>query len=135
MRLPFGVNVSGDAVQRKTDEIYNPLPNVIGITDDIIIWGDKEDGYDHDAALAHFLQVICENELHINFDKIQCKTTEVTFFGETYTTKGHETASDKVQAITQMPTPTNVTELQTFLGMCQYLAKYSPRIAELSEPL
>ena len=34
-----------------------------------------------------------------------------------------------------MPTPTNVTELQTILGMCQYLAKYSPRIAELSEPL
>ena len=41
----------------------------------------------------------------------------------------------KIEAITQMPTPTNVTELQTFLGMCQYLAKYSPRTAELSEPL
>ena len=135
MRLPFGVNVSGDAVQRKTDEIYNPLPNVIGIANDIIIWGDKEDGSDHDAALACFLQVTRENGLRINFDKIQYKTTEVTFFGETYTTKGHKPASDKVQAITQMPTPTNVTELQTFLGMCQYLAKYSPRIAELSEPL
>ena len=34
-----------------------------------------------------------------------------------------------------MLVPTNVTELQTFLGMCQYLAKYSARIAELSEPL
>ena len=69
MRLPFGVNVSGDAVQRKTDEIYNPLPNVIGITDDIIIWGDKEDGSDHDVALARFLQVTHGNGLRINFDK------------------------------------------------------------------
>ena len=34
-----------------------------------------------------------------------------------------------------MPVPTNVMELQTFLGMCQYLAKYSARPAELSEPL
>ena len=135
VRLPFGVNVSGDAVQRKTDEIYNPLPNVIGIANDIIIWGDKEDGSDHNVALAHFLQVTCENGLCINFDKIQYKTTEVTFFGKTYTNKGHKPASDKVQAITQMPTPTNVTELKTFLGMCQYLAKYSPRIAELSETL
>ena len=50
VRVPFGVNVSGDAVQRKTDEIYNTLPNVIGIADDIIIWGDKEDGSDHDEA-------------------------------------------------------------------------------------
>ena len=130
MRLPFGVNVSGDAVQRKTDEIYNPLPNVIGIADDIIIWSDKEDGSDHDAALERFLQVTRENGLRINFDKFQYKTTEVT-----YTTKGHKPASEKVQAITQMPTPTNVTELQTFLGMCQYLAKYSPRIGDLSEPL
>ena len=135
VRLPFGVNVSGDAVQRKTYEIYNTLPNVIGIADDIIIWGDKEDGSDHDEALACFLQVTRENGLCINFDKIQYKTTEVTFFGETYTTKGHKPATDKVQAITQMPTPTTVTELQTILGMCQYLAKYSPRTAELSEPL
>ena len=126
VRLPFGVNVSGDAVQRKTDEIYNTLPNVIGIADDIIIWGDKEDRSDHDEALARFLQITRENGLCINFDKIQYKTTEVTFFGETYTTKGHKPATDKVQAITQMPTPTNVTELQTILGMCQYLAKYSP---------
>ena len=34
-----------------------------------------------------------------------------------------------------MPIPTNVMELQTFLGKCQYLAKYSARTAELSEPL
>ena len=113
MRLPFGVKVSGDAAQRKTDEIYNPLPNVIGIADDTIIWGDKEDGSDHDAALACFLQVTRENGLRINFDKIQYKTTEVTFFGETYTIKGHKPASDKVQAITQMPTPTNVLSYTT----------------------
>ena len=71
VRLPFGVNVSGDAVQRKTDEIYNTLSNAIGIADDIIIWGDKEDGSDHDKALARFLQVTHENGLCINFDKIQ----------------------------------------------------------------
>ena len=57
--------------QSPDDEIYNPLPNVIGITNDIIIWGDKEDGSDHDVALARFLQVTCENGLRINFDKIQ----------------------------------------------------------------
>ena len=34
-----------------------------------------------------------------------------------------------------MPVLTNVTELQTFCGMCQYHAKYSARNAELSEPL
>ena len=88
MRLPFGVKVSGDAAQRKTDEIYNPLPNVIGITNDIIIWGDKEDGSDHDTALAHFLQVTRENGLRINFGKIQYKTTKVTSLEKPIPPKG-----------------------------------------------
>ena len=34
-----------------------------------------------------------------------------------------------------MPVLTKVTELQTFLQICQYLAKYSARAAALSEPL
>ena len=42
---------------------------------------------------------------------------------------------DKVQAVTEMTTPTSVTELQCFLGMCNFLSKFSPRMAEISEPL
>ena len=34
-----------------------------------------------------------------------------------------------------MPKPENLKDLQTFLGMIQYLSKLSPRIAELAEPL
>ena len=42
---------------------------------------------------------------------------------------------DKVQAVTDMTMPTSVTELQHFLGMCNFLSKFSPRMAEISEPL
>ena len=34
-----------------------------------------------------------------------------------------------------MPKPENLKDLQTFLGMIQYLSKFSPRIPELAEPL
>ena len=34
-----------------------------------------------------------------------------------------------------MPKPENLKDLQTFLGMTQYLSKFSPQIAELAEPL
>ena len=134
-RLPFGINVSGDAFQRKLDEVYNPLPNVIGIADDIIIWGEKADGSDHDAALQNFLEVTRKNNLKINYDKIQYKTQSVTFYGETFTTAGHKPADDKVKAIQEMPVPASVPELQRFLGMCNFLSKFTPRMAELSEPL
>ena len=42
---------------------------------------------------------------------------------------------DKVQAVTEMIMPTSVTELQCFLGMCNFLSKFPPRMAEISEPL
>ena len=42
---------------------------------------------------------------------------------------------DKIQTVTNMTTPTSVTELQCFLGMCNFLSKFSPRMAEISEPL
>ena len=42
---------------------------------------------------------------------------------------------DKVQAVTGMTTPTSVTELQHFLGMCNLLSKFSPRMAKISEAL
>ena len=34
-----------------------------------------------------------------------------------------------------MPQPTTLKELQTFLGMVQYLSKFLPRIAEIAELL
>ena len=34
-----------------------------------------------------------------------------------------------------MPKPICLKDLQTFLGMVQYLSKFSPRIAEIAEPL
>ena len=52
-----------------------------------------------------------------------------------YTTKGHKPSNAKIKAITEMPKPTCLKDLQTFLGMVQYLSKFSPRIAELAEPL
>ena len=77
----------------------------------------------------------CQEEQHkINFDKIQYKQKEVEFFGETYTTQGCKPSDTKVKVITEMANPENLKDLQTFLGMVQYLAKFSPRIAELADP-
>ena len=56
-------------------------------------------------------------------------------FGETYRKQGCKPSDTKVKAITEMPKTENLKDLQTFLGMVQYLSKFSPRIAELAEPL
>ena len=81
------------------------------------------------------LETAKKKNIKLNFDKIQYKEKEVEFFGKTYTTQGCTPSDMKVKAITEMPKPTNLKDVQTFLGMAQYLSKFSPRIAEIVEPL
>ncbi|KAL9971554.1 hypothetical protein ACROYT_G017729, partial [Oculina patagonica] len=42
---------------------------------------------------------------------------------------------DQLQAIRDMPSPKNLTELQCFLGMINYLNRFSPILAQVSEPV
>ena len=105
------------------------------ITDDIMVIGYQEDEQDHDKPFIQLLETAKKNNIILNFDKIQYKQKEVEFFGETYTTQGCKPSDTKVKAITEMLKPENLKDLQTFLGMIQYLSKFSARIAELAEPL
>ena len=57
------------------------------------------------------------------------------YFGKIYTTQGHKPSNTKIKALTEIPKPACLKDLQTFLGMVQYLSKFSPRIAEIAEPL
>ena len=82
--------------------------------------------------LHSYWKLLRRTTRNLNFDKIQYKQKEVEFFGETYTTQRCKPSDTKVKAITEMPKPENLKDLQTFLGMVQYLSKFSPRIAELA---
>ena len=42
--------------QWKIDEIFNDMPNVFGITDDILVTGYDKDGADHDEAVYNVLR-------------------------------------------------------------------------------
>ena len=105
------------------------------IADDTMVIGYQEDEWDHDQAFTQLMETVKKNNIKLSFDKIQYKQKEVEFFGKTYMTQGHKPSDAKVKAITEMPKPTTLKDLQTFLGMVQYLSKFSARIAEIAEQL
>ena len=124
--MPFGITVAGDVFQRKLDTIFVNISQVACIADDIIVIGYKADHSDHDTAFTSLLQTTRQNNVKLNFEKLQYKQTQVDFFGETYTTDGCKPSSDKVKAITNMPQPANKKELQSFIGMVNYLGNSLP---------
>ena len=133
--MPFGITVAGDVFQRKLDTMFGNLSQVACIADDIIVIGYKADHSDHDTAFTILLQTARESNVTLNFKKLQHKQTQVDFFGETYTTDGRKPSSDKVKAISNMPQPANKKELQSIIGMVNYLGKFTPRLSELAECL
>ena len=54
--LPFGAAPACDMFQCKIDEIFNDMPSVFGITDDILVTEYDKDGADHDKAVYGMLR-------------------------------------------------------------------------------
>ena len=121
-----------DVSQRKLDECFGKVKQVIIITDDIMVVGYNPDHSDHNHAFTSLLKTAQKCNVKLNYNKLQYKQSEVDFFGETYTTSGYMPARSKVSAITAMPSPTN-KKVQSFIGMINYLSKFSLRLPELAE--
>ena len=86
--LPFGATVAGDVFQRKLDQCFGHLQNIIVIADDIMVVGKQPNHKDHDIALTNLLNTARVCNVCLNYDKMQYKQTEVDFFGKTYTVDG-----------------------------------------------
>ena len=133
--MPFGSTVAGDVFQCKLDEWFGHIPNVTVIADDIMVVGKNPDHKDHDQALTSLLETARHCNMRLNYKKLQYKRSEVEFFGETYTVDGHKPAKGKVQTIVDMPVPSCKKEVQSFIGMINYLSKFSARLLELALPI
>ena len=131
----FGATIVGDVFQHKLDECFGKIEQVIIIADNIIIVGYKPDHSNHKQAFITLLQTAKQCNVKLNYDKLQCKQNEVEYFGETYTTSGCKPSKDNIAAFTSMSSPTNKKQIQSFIGMINYLAKFSPRLSELAEPI
>ena len=61
--------------QCKIDEIFNDMPNVFGIADDILVIGYDKDGADHDGAVYSVLRQCQDVNLKLNKDKCHFRQT------------------------------------------------------------
>ena len=60
---------------------------------------------------------------------------KVLFIGHVATDKGLCVDPHKLQAITDMPPPTDVAGIQRLLGLVQYLSKFLPHLSDMTKPL
>ncbi|KAK7938626.1 hypothetical protein WMY93_001952 [Mugilogobius chulae] len=120
-RLPFGISSAQDEFQRRVDETYEGLRGVAAIVDDILVFGKTKQ--EHDENLRAMLQRTRERGLKLNPDKCKICVQEVSYFGHKLSNKGISPDPQKLKAIQDMPPPQSKSELETVLGMINYLAR------------
>ena len=100
-----------------------------------MVVGKKQNHRDDDLALTILLETARRGNICLNYFKLQYKKTEEDCFGKTYMTSGWKPAQTKVSAITSMPEPSCKKQVHSFIGMVNYLSKFSARLSELAEPV
>ena len=86
--LLFGAVPAGDVFQRKIDKIFNDIPNVFGIADDILVTGYDKDGADHDEAVYRVLKQCQDVNLKLNKEKCHFRCKLIPFFGKVMSREG-----------------------------------------------
>ena len=131
LQLPFGLVCFQDIFWKMMDQFLEECQGCIRITDDITVHGHTD--VEHDAHLCNLMQITHKYDWVFNPQKKHVKAQAVNFFGCLYDTDGVHPDLGKVNAIHTLPAPTNVTELQEFLGL--YLSPFIPGLSTLTAPL
>ena len=131
-RLPFGTSSASEVLQRTISTILGDMEGIICHMDDILI--HAPDTESHDKRVRIVMQKLQKAGLTLN-DKCEFSKDSVKFLGHIIDGKGIHIDPEKVKAINNYPQPTNVTELQRLMGMLNQLAKFTPNLASVTEPL
>ena len=133
LRLPFGLKVASDVFQERLDRVIRLLKGTMAIADDIIVKGENE--LEYDGRVLALLKTARMNSLTLNSKKLQFKSTDCKFFRHQISPQGLSPDRAKVEAIVQMKPPQTIQDLKSFLGMANYLSRFSARLSTPDEPL
>ena len=111
------------------DQILKECSGCIRIADNITVYGCTK--AEHDAHLRDLMHITHKYDLVFNPQKTHVKAQAINFFDA----NGVYPDPGKVNAVHALPAPTNVIELQEFLGLVTYLSPFIPGLSTLTARL
>ncbi|KAK2566762.1 Transposon Tf2-6 polyprotein [Acropora cervicornis] len=132
-RLLFGISSSPAIWQRFIEQVLTGLSGTCVIMDDQLVGGTNDD--EHLKNLEAVFKQFLKFGLRVKLAKCVFTAPSVIYFGLHFSEKGLQPTDEKVQAIKEAPSPRNVTELRSFLGMLAALTNFIPKLSTLAHPL
>ncbi|XP_018493671.1 uncharacterized protein K02A2.6-like [Galendromus occidentalis] len=131
-RVPKGVSSAPAFFQRSLEAVLAGIPGTGCRLDDILISGPPEE---HVKRLTEVLRRMREHNLKLALPKCEFMAEEIEFLGHKLSRQGLKPMESKTEALEKGPQPRNVEQLQSFLGMISYYAKFIPNRATKLAPL
>ena len=113
--------------------ILEGLEGVACQIDDILVFGKDQE--QHDARLTAVLRRIQSAGVTLNKDKCKFSMSRVSFLGHIIEQTGIRADPEKTAGIQNIAPPQTIPELRCFLGMVNQLGKFSPNLAQITQPL
>ena len=133
--MPFGLCNAGATFQRLMDMVMAGLAFDICLVylDDVIVFSSTVEG--HFERLRSVLSRLCNAGLKLKPSKCRLLQKHVSFLGHVVSEDGIGTDPEKVRAIMEWPTPINLREVRSFVGLCCYYRRFVRDFAKISSPL
>ena len=133
--MPFGLCNAPGTFQREMNRIFLPLIGkcMFIYIDDLIIFSTSLE--DHISDLNKVFQIIKENGLKINLEKCKFFKESVELLGHAVSINGVSPIPSKTKVIFEWLPPSNINQLQSFLGAVGYYRKFIFNFASIAKPL
>lgn len=134
-RMPFGLRNAPATFQRLMDGFRISLSHIKLLTylDDLIIMSTSFE--DHLKDLQDVFARLKEYNLIANKDKCEFCCAKIKYLGHYITPHGLELDPEKINSIANMPAPSNLKHLLSFIQMCSWYRRFVPNFAKVAEPL
>jgi len=109
------------------------LDGTCAIMDDLLVGGTNDD--EHLKNLEAVIKQFLKFGMRVKLSKCVFMAPSVIYFGLRFLERGLQATDEKVKAIKEVPTPRNVTEFHSFLGMLAALTNFIPKLSTLAHSL
>jgi hypothetical protein len=92
---------------------------VLVFIDDILIYSKNKK--EHEEHLRLVLQVLREHQLYAKFNKCEFFQKQIHYLGHVLSEEGVAVDPDKIRSIMEWPTPKDVSDIRSFMGLARVL--------------
>jgi len=133
--LPFGLTNAPATFMTLMNDIFRKYLDqfVVIYLDDILIYSKTKEG--HIQHIKKVLDILRQHQLFAKISKCEFFKQEVEYLGHLISKNGIAVDKRKTEAIQTWPTPSNISEIRSFLGLASYYRKFVPNFSTIATPL